>query len=279
MIARAGFCSIFAFVAVSASAATPSKAPFRVVLDPGHGGVDHGTEFDNGKIRIAEKDITLAISRLVAQKLKVRGVSVTLTRTQDQSLTLPARTALANRVRADLFISIHMNSSSTPMVSDAGGIETYILNHATDASSRRLAYFENNGLSARDPEAQDGENADVALILKDLRLDANLTGSKSLACALQGNLVAASTRLQLASSGRQLNRGVRQALFYVLLGADMPSALVEAGFLNNARDRALVLSSQGREALSNAVVRAIEQFRRAKMSPEGLSLLGRCKVN
>ncbi|HAR41460.1 MAG TPA: hypothetical protein DCS07_02320 [Bdellovibrionales bacterium] len=263
------------------------KPNFKVVIDPGHGGADHGTIFDNGKIRIAEKDVTLAIARQVVQKLKARGISAALTRNSDLGLGLQARTALANKSKANVFISIHMNSASVKGVTDAGGIETYILNNTSNSLSQRLAHFENAVQSPGSTLAggeEVSDNLDVELILKDLRLDANLSESKLLACALQGSLTHVSRKI--ASKTRSSptlqtmkDRGVKQALFYILMGADMPSALVEAGFLGNARDRSIVLSQEGREAMGIAIARAVEQFRQSKVSMETSSALSRCKVN
>jgi N-acetylmuramoyl-L-alanine amidase len=245
--------------------------PFRVVIDPGHGGADLGTVYDNGRVRIAEKNITLMLAQEAAKQLKARGFEVVLTRATDKEVPLAKRTALANRLGADVFLSIHMNSTATPMVSDAQGVETYILNNATDASSRRLAQLENSVVAHE--ESDTPEQKDVALILKDLRLDANLSESKNLACALQTELVSGG-----ASSSKR-NRGVKQALFHVLLGADMPSVLLEAGFLTSPQDRAQVLSVKGRQKISAAIAQAVEQYRQLKNGSRRLAGLSRCKVN
>ncbi len=245
------------------------KKPFRVVIDPGHGGYDHRTIYTVGKQKIAEKDLTLALAHQTAAQLRAQGFSVILTRESDQDVSLPARTALANRLGADVFISIHMNSGN------AEGIETYILNNATDASSKRLAQLENSVL---EPDSLGSpEQNDVALILKDLRLDANLSESKRLACAVQSNLLKASAQAARAAAPR--NRGVKQALFYVLLGADMPSVLVEAGFITSARDRATVQSPQGRKQLALAIAQSVEQFRQSRESTKTAMALNRCKIH
>jgi N-acetylmuramoyl-L-alanine amidase len=259
------------FSSTRASAALrPYTKPFKVVIDAGHGGSDHGTVYDNGLIQIAEKDVTLMIARQVVAELRSRGFVVAMTRHDDRELPLGARTQLANRMGADIFLSIHMNSTHTPLSMGADGVETYILNNATDASSRRLAHLENTVISHEGIETP--EQADVALILRDLRLDANLSESKRLACSIQGNLAN-------APGVRRHNRGVKQALFHVLLGADMPSVLVEAGFLSSPRDRAIVLSPQGRRSMSAAIVRALDQYRSLKGTPYAASALSRCKVN
>jgi N-acetylmuramoyl-L-alanine amidase len=235
---------------------------FRVVIDPGHGGADLGTVVGYGRRKVAEKDVTLQLAREVARQLRARGIRAVLTRDRDREIALPSRTALANRLQADLFVSIHLNSTATPMVTDAHGAETYILNNASDASSRRLARLENSVLGGSRNDA--GGQTEVALILKDLRLDGNLAESKRVACAVQSNMV---------KGAPSRDRGVKQALFHVLLGADMPSILVEAGFLTNPRDRALVLSPTGRRSIAHAIARGVDQYR------SGSSGLGRCKVN
>lgn len=276
--------------AARANAAVAGRSAFRIVIDAGHGGSDHGTVHDAGMVQIAEKDVTLLLARGVARELKARGYDVTLTRNEDREIPLGARTQIANRLGADLFLSIHMNAGE-----GAEGIETYILNNATDASSRRLAHLENTVISRDGIDTP--EKADVALILRDLRLDANLSESKRLACEIQSSLLSATQHLvpppgpgtRLAtfhkakrpSSLRRTtrDRGVKQALFHVLLGADMPSVLLEAGFLSSPRDRALVLSPQGRHAMSSAIAGAVEQFRLAKGTPRATAALSRCKVH
>lgn len=231
--------------------ASTSPPPFRVVIDPGHGGVDEGAVIQEGSRTIAEKTLTLALAKEAARSLRTQGIEAVLTRTYDTDVSLPLRTAMANRLQADLFLSIHLNSGPA---SDAQGVETYILNTATDASSRRLQELENSVVRLA-PEGSDGpHDPDVALILKDLRLDANLGPSQTLACSIQGELVKAT---------RHRNRGVKQALFYVLLGADMPSALVEAGFLTSPRDRANLTTSLGQSRIGRAIAQGVERFRRS----------------
>lgn len=273
--------------AVDHAEASPRKPPFRVVIDPGHGGADHGTVYRDSRIRIAEKDITLLLALRTADQLRAKGIEVVLTRTSDQEVSLPARTALANRMKADVFLSIHMNSSPDQRA-DAEGFETYILNTASDASSRRLAHLENSVIDSSAPGAPG--QTDVALILKDLRLDGNLAHSKLLACSIQSQLqqssqssnplLASAAYNRVGGGPRGIrNRGVKQALFYVLLGADMPSVLVEAGFLTHPRDRAMVLSYEGQTVLSQAMTRAIEHYRKARQQPSLAASTGRCKVN
>lgn len=246
-----------------------------VVLDPGHGGADQGTVHEEGRLRIAEKDITLALAEETARRLTRRGHKVTLTRTIDRDLDLPSRTALANRLKADLFLSIHMNSTGRQDRKHiAQGIETYILNTTTDASSKRIAQLENGVMagSAKVAEAP----SEVSLILKDLTLDANLAESKRIACAIQQSLLKAVNPTEKLPIK---DRGVRQALFHVLLGADMPSALIESGFLTHPRDRARILSPGGRKKLAEAIARAVDQYHSQKNTPAALKELSNCQVH
>ena len=260
------------------ASASNAHATYKIVLDPGHGGTDQGTIFQKGAVRVTEKAVTLQLATETARQLRNKGYQVTLTHSRDQDLSLPARTHLANSIPADLFISIHMNSLEN-QGGAAEGIETYILNNATDATSKRLAYFENAGHSTVKAQAPNEEPNDVALILKDLTLDGNLSESKRLACAIQNSLVSVTTPTLGTPNFVQRNRGVKQALFYVLLGADMPSVLVEAGFLTSYRDRTLVTSPHGQRAIGAAIVRAVEQFRKTKNTSAALSELSRCKVH
>jgi N-acetylmuramoyl-L-alanine amidase len=284
-------CLAFLFPVLMASApegltAIPSaqaaQKPFRVVLDPGHGGADEGTVYHQGRNKVSEKDVTLLLARTIARSLRTRGFEVHLTREQDASLSLSERTAMANRLKADVFISLHMNATAPGGDALARGFETYFLNSTSDESSRRLAQFENSVLGGSDvpetPEATEGN--DVALILKDLRLDANLSESKRLACHLQHQLVqfTATDPSEVVSESPR-NRGIRQALFYVLLGADMPAALVEAGFLKNSKDRGLVLSLEGQQKIAAALTRALERFRLLKGTSQAQQVVSNCKVH
>lgn len=246
-----------------------AKKPFLVVIDPGHGGSDHGAVYQRGKFRVSEKEVVLGLAKEVANELKKQKIKTVLTRGKDIDLDLMDRTALANRMGADLFISLHMNSSHRKHSGHARGIETYILNNSSSASSRRLADLEN--MVMKGSAAQKAENEHVDLILKDLIIDANLPQSKYFACTLQSEVVRA-TRTQTK------NRGVKQALFYVLLGADMPSVLIETGFLNNAQDRALVTQKASRKRVAQAIAQSIVRYRKYEGTPIAQKTLSRCQV-
>lgn len=249
--------------------------PFRVVLDPGHGGADLGATAEHDGKLLAEKDLTLALALEAKKQLQLRGMQVSLTRSRDAEVPLSERTALANRQKADLFISIHMNSTPSGQRNPSPrGVETFILNNTSSESSLRLAYLENSSNRPNLPEVKtQADSADVALILKDLTLDANLSESKRLACAIQDTLV----RVTGAKGPR--DRGVKQALFHVLLGADMPSALLEAGFMSSAEDRIQVLQPLTRMKQAIALAQAVDQFRKDLGTRQARQALSQCRVH
>ncbi len=271
--------SILLFTAFTLLASAPlgqaAPRPFRVVLDPGHGGADLGaTAEQDGKL-LAEKDLTLALALEAKKQLQLRGIQVSLTRSRDAEVPLSERTALANRQKADLFISIHMNSTPSGQRNPSPrGVETFILNNTSSESSLRLAYLENSSNRPNLPEVKtQADSADVALILKDLTLDANLSESKRLACAIQDTLV----RVTGAKGPR--DRGVKQALFHVLLGADMPSALLEAGFMSSPEDRIQVLQPLTRMKQAIALAQAVDQFRKDSGTRQARQSLSQCRVH
>lgn len=239
--------------AVGVLSHTPSAEAkkFLVVIDPGHGGSDTGALFKDPetKLSLAEKTLTLLLAKDLSRELIIRGHEVMLTRSDDREVLLSDRTALANKVKADVFISVHLNSSSEKIRS--GGVETFILNHATDETSRRLADLENAVL--KDSKANKNGSSNVSLIMKDLILDGNLTPSKELACSVQ-------SRIKTAAR----DRGVKQALFYVLLGTDMPSILIETGFMNSKSDRERILTTKKRLALAAQIAVAVDDYRHKK---------------
>ncbi len=187
----------------------------RVVIDPGHGGKDPGCR--NRKLK--EKHIVLKVSKLLAQKLKSKlGCEVVLTRSRDIFIPLEQRTAIANMKRADLFVSIHVNSSPRR---HAYGIETYYLNFASDEEAMRVAALENAASTHSLSELQD--------LLKGILLNTKLEESHRLAEAVQHHLVKTLRRRYRPVK----DRGVRTAPFVVLIGTRMPAILVEIGFLSN----------------------------------------------
>jgi N-acetylmuramoyl-L-alanine amidase len=220
-----------------------------IVLDPGHGGVETGAVGPNG---VQEKEVVLDLARrLQAVLQREPGLAVVLTRDEDRQVARDERTAIANQNRAELFVSLHLNSSPA---SGASGAETYFLSaEATDDDARTLAGVENEatrrGAVAR-PAAGGGQTLD--LILWDLAQNQYLAESARLAEAVQRELN------ELAGTR---DRGVRQAPFTVLMGATMPAILVELGFVSNTAEEARLKDSAYRDRMVEALARAIQGFR------------------
>jgi N-acetylmuramoyl-L-alanine amidase len=215
-----------------------------IVIDPGHGGKETGAIGPAGTM---EKDVVLTVSRRLAAILERRlNARVILTRTTDDSLTLDDRTAIANQYRADLFISVHLNAS---VVRDARGTETYFLSlEASDELARRAAERENASPSA----SRAAGGADLRLILWDLAQQEYLRESSRLAELIQNEMnVLAGIR----------GRGVKQAPFKVLVGATMPAALVEIGFVSNPEEEARLASEEFQNRIAETLATAIERYK------------------
>jgi len=218
-----------------------------VVIDPGHGGYDPGTEAAGV---VAEKDLTLQVAARLRQALASRGINAQLTRASDVFLSLADRTQLANRAGAALFISIHMNSSPD---SATAGIETYYLNNTTDRATIRLAQMENG--VAGGYSAPGGPNLNY--ILSDLRQGYKANESASLAQMIEAETVADVG----ASLGIRVNElGAKKGPFYVLVGADMPSVLVECGFLSNPGETRLLMQPRYQQALADGISAAVMHY-------------------
>ena len=216
----------------------------RIVIDPGHGGHDTGTIGPHG---LMEKDlcldVALRLGRLIEQKLP--GADVVYTRKDDTFIPLEQRTAIANEAKADLFISIHANSSHDH---DARGIETYYLNFATSEESLEVATRE-NALS------QEGLH-DLQDLVKKIARNEKIEESKEFANDVQDSL---SHRMQLVSQGEK-NRGVKKAPFVVLIGANMPSILSEISFISNPNDEKLLRKGDQRQRVADGLYRGIAAY-------------------
>jgi N-acetylmuramoyl-L-alanine amidase len=220
-----------------------------IVIDAGHGGHDTGALGPGG---LQEKEITLDVARRVAALLPDEaGVRVFLTRSRDQFIELRERTALANRERADLFLSIHVNAASD---GTATGTETYFLsNEATDGAARRAAEYENR-LITGDGSARGGSPDVLRSILWDLAQSDFQQESSRVAEALQNNLDRAL---------RRPSRGVKQAPFYVLGGAAMPAVLVEIGFISNPQEEQRLRDDGYRDRIARALVAGVAAYKRS----------------
>lgn len=220
-----------------------------IVLDPGHGGSEVGAIGPSG---IQEKELTLQIARELAGKLGAAlGVQVLLTRYDDASLPHEKRTAIANQHKADLFVSIHLNSS---LGSGAHGAETYFLSpQATDSRAAGAAAAENLAGEAAPGAGGEGTAAqDLELILWDLAQSRHMAESQRLANLIQRELNQA---LQLK------DRGVKQAPFRVLMGAAMPAVLVELGFISNPEEEKKLQDPAYRDQLLDALARAVGRYK------------------
>jgi N-acetylmuramoyl-L-alanine amidase len=229
-------------------ARVPAAPTFVAVIDPGHGGEKDGAVSVEGK---REKDLTLQIARLLRKRLEKQGARVVLTRGGDESVELARRAALANAEKADLFVSIHLNSAPGAAGAKARGVETYFLSaDATDASATAVAARENADRLAGEPELDPADV--VGGILSDLEDNANLSESSRLAQAIHGAVVRGT---------RATDRGVKQAPFYVLAGARMAAVLVELGFVSHPVEGKDLARPARQEALANALAAGIAAWR------------------
>lgn len=241
--ARQGGLSLALSPAVAEVRVTEARVPGRplVVIDPGHGGRDPGAPGASG--RSVEKDVTLLIARELREELARRGrVRIALTRDGDGTLTLEDRAAIASRLGADLFLSIHADSAPNP---GARGATAYSLSEiASDADAAMLAERQ-NGEGAVATQA-DGS---VRTLLSDLAARDEMAASADFA-----------VRLVRAAQGNVPLRPEphRFAAFRVLRRSDAPAVLFEAGYLSNADDEAMLLDPVQRRRLVGALARAIE---------------------
>jgi N-acetylmuramoyl-L-alanine amidase len=215
---------------------------WHVVIDAGHGGKDPGAIGPSG---LMEKDVVLDIAKrlrdLMQQEAQWR---VTLTRDTDVFIPLEERTAIANAKAANLFVSIHANAAERP---DAQGIETYFLDLATDEQSMRVA--------ARENATTLSKVSDLQLILRDLLMTSKRNESSLLAGSVQQALVQ-------PPGGRKNGRdlGVKHAPFLVLMGAEMPSILVETGFVSNPGEERKLADPKYRAQAARAIFEGIKDY-------------------
>ncbi len=232
-------------VAPAPTAPTPGK-PFRirtVVIDAGHGGKDPGAI---GKRGLKEKDVTLKIAKMVQKELakKIKG-KVILTRNKDVYIALDERTVIANAREADIFVSIHVNASRNRK---ASGVETYFLDFSNDKEAIRVAAREN----ATTTDAM----GDLDFILRDLQRTASRHESSRLATLVQESL---SSGLKKKYRNIKSN-GVKGAPFYVLVGTEMPSILVEVSFISNPTEEKRLRSDKYLREIVKGIVAGIERY-------------------
>ena len=215
----------------------------RIVIDPGHGGHDTGTIGPNG---LREKDVVLDVAKRLGRLLESRlGAEVIYTRKDDTFIPLETRTAIANRERADLFISIHANSSQDE---DARGVETYYLNFTSSPDALEVAARENAVSEKSIYELQD--------LVKKIALREKIDESREFASDVQQSLYGG---LSLANAGVR-NRGVKKAPFIVLIGANMPSILAEISFVSNPADERKLGTAEHRQRVAESLYRGVAKY-------------------
>ena len=216
----------------------------RVVLDPGHGGNDVGTHGPSG---VYEKDVVLDIAQRLGKLLEERlGTEVIYTRSDDTFVPLEERTAIANDRKADLFLSIHANSSPYRLV---GGVETFYLNFTTSRAALDLA--------ARENASSERSIFELKELLQKIALKDKIDESREFAARLQTSLYSLSAKGNTAAAK---DRGIKKAPFVVLIGASMPSVLAEIGFLTNSADETLLRKPEHRQRIAEALYKGIASY-------------------
>lgn len=225
----------------------PERVMRSVVIDPGHGGHDPGAVGPDG---LMEKDVVLQIAKELKKSLEASGdYSIYLTRSTDVYLTLEQRTAIANKKGADLFVSVHVNADKAHR---GRGFETYLLNWTDDEGSMKVAARENSISLTRMKQARN----DVEMILASLELQYKRDESLMLAHLVQDAMVDSVVR----DYDEIINLGVKQAFFYVLFGARMPSILVEASFISHDVESRRLASPRYREMIAEGIAEGIDAF-------------------
>ncbi len=212
-----------------------------IMIDAGHGGKDPGAMANS----IKEKLYVLKVAKMVGERLKRKGYTVLYTRSDDTFVPLEERTAMANVRKADMFISFHINAHRSSAIS---GVEIYYLNLASSKSAVRVA--------ARENAVSEKRISDLQFILTDLMLNSKMQESKDLASLILTNM------LTTAKSGGYSVRdnGVRSAPFYVLMGAKMPSVLVELGYCTNKSESSRLKSEKYLTRLADGIVKGVEGY-------------------
>ena len=226
-----------------------------VVLDPGHGGHDPGASGPGG---VQEKEVVLDVALRLKQRLEAEGVRVLMTRSDDRFLSLSQRAGFANRHRADLFLSVHANSSRAR---SASGYEVYYLSEATDDAARAYAAAENAALEM-EGGPPDGLSRDTEAIVWDLLNTENRTASRELAA-----IVCRGLQRYLPA----YNRGVKSARFYVLKWAQMPAVLIEVGFVSHRTEGRRLASAGYQQHVTEGIAHGLLTYKQHYERTNGFS--------
>ena len=218
------------------------------MLDAGHGGHDPGAK---GPAGVQEKDVVLDVTRRAARMIEDRlGIKVVLTRSTDVFVPLRERTNFANKQRADLFVSVHANAHPRSV---SEGVETFFLSsEATDNEARQTAAIENNAVELESPQSRQKTD-----LLKSILWDMAQSEFQQ-----ESSVLAETVQDSMTQSLRLVNRGVKQAGFYVLGGAAMPAILIEIGFLTNPKEEKKLASAEHREAIARAIFASLAEYKR-----------------
>jgi N-acetylmuramoyl-L-alanine amidase len=215
----------------------------RIVIDAGHGGHDSGTIGADG---IEEKDVVLDVALRLGKLLSERlGAEVIYTRSDDTFIPLETRTAIANKAQADLFLSIHANSSPD---ASARGVETYYLNFTSDPTALDVA--------ARENAVSDQSIHQLSDLVKKIALKDKIAESREFASDVEGSLY---TGLAKGNAGLK-DRGVKKAPFVVLIGANMPSILAEISFVTNPKDASQLAQPEYRQRVAESLYKGVARY-------------------
>jgi N-acetylmuramoyl-L-alanine amidase len=215
----------------------------RIVIDAGHGGHDSGTLGAGG---IEEKDVVLDVALRLGKLLHDRlGAEIIYTRSDDTFIPLETRTAIANKAQADLFLSIHANSSED---ASARGVETYYLNFTSDPTALDVA--------ARENAVSDQSIHQLSDLVKKIALKDKIAESREFASDVEGSLY---TGLEKGNAGLK-DRGVKKAPFVVLIGANMPSILAEISFVTNPKDAEQLEQPEYRERVAESIYKGVARY-------------------
>jgi len=235
-----------------------SIAAFTILIDPGHGGEDEGahTRYYYARKKwkiIKEKDLSLSFAKKIHRELKKKGFSSYLTRSVDRTVSLAERAKLADKIEADLFISVHINSSKK---SSPRGFETYYLDNHDDSAVKKVEEVENKDLK--------DEELIINKILTDLVIQRTVSSSKGLAKSIHARI-----QSRVGRKYHLKDRGVKAGLFYVLALTKRPAILLEVGFLSNSRELKKMLRKDLQDSYAKAVASGIKDYlkKQTKIEP------------
>lgn len=221
-----------------------------IIIDPGHGGKEMGAQryltLEDKKVLISEKDLALDVSIKIKKQLEALSYKVYLTRTIDREVSLEDRANIAEKLQADLFISIHINASTKK---HPRGFETYYLDNHNDSAVKKVESLENNA------GGFDGEDPIIKQILTELVISKTVETSRALAKSIHK-----SVHKDVGRPYKMINRGVKPGLFFVLALAKRPAVLLEVGFMSNNKELKRMLDPKFQDKYASAVAKGIHQY-------------------